>query len=92
MKNPYLMLEISQNADSKEIAKSRLKAMVARKYTNQEIANAAQQLMLPAKRLVADFLFPAKIKAKRPKLLESNFTTFEIIDNIDENALNSLSI
>lgn len=91
MKNPYEILEISQNADSKEITQGRLKAMVARKHTNQEIAIAAQQLMMPAKRLVADFLFPSKIKAKRPKLLKSNLI-IEDIDDIDENALNSLSI
>ena len=91
MKNPYEILGISQNANAKDITKGRLKAMVERKHTNQEIANAAQQLMMPAKRLVADFLFPSKIKAKRPKLLQSNITTFEDIDDIDENALNSLS-
>jgi hypothetical protein len=79
MKNPYEVLSVSQNAN------------VAEKYTNQEIAYAYSQLLKPSKRLAADFLFPSKIKAKRPKLLQVIIDTEENV-NIDENAFNSLKI
>jgi hypothetical protein len=91
MKNPYEVLSVSQNANVAEITKAKMKAMMARKYTNQEIAYAYSQLLKPSKRLAADFLFPSKIKAKRPKLLQVIIDTEENV-NIDENAFNSLKI
>ena len=66
-------------------------AMKEKKYSLQEIAMAAKQLLDPAKRLAADFMFPSKIKAKRPQKLsvevpEEKFT----LNDIDENAFDSL--
>ncbi len=42
-----------------------------KKYSLQEIAIAAKQLLDPAKRLAADFMFPAKIKARRIQIIQS---------------------
>ncbi len=90
MKNPYEVLSISQDATKEEIQKAFVRAQMenikTRKYEGRELMEARNQLMIPAKRLVADFLFPAKIKSKRPKPID--ISEFEIQGNIDANTLN----
>ena len=91
MINPYKILEISQNADKKEIIKGKMLAMKKRKYSLQEIQLAEKQLLNPSKRLIADFMFPSKIKAKRPKSIKVNVTLKNInIVNISPDEFNSL--
>jgi len=91
MQNPYEVLGISQNATKKEIIKGVMTAMKQRSYTLQKIQLAQKQLLNPAKRLVADFMFPSKIKAKRPKFLSINIKPENIsINDINENAFDSL--
>ena len=64
MTNPYTILGVSQDAEKAEIMKAQMFAMKKKEFPLQEIAVAAKQLLDPAKRLAADFMFPAKIKAK----------------------------
>ena len=91
MKNPYEVLGVSQNATKKEIINGGMVAMKQRIYTLQEIQLAQKQLLNPAKRLVADFMYPSKIKAKRPKLLSIDIKPVNIsINDINENAFDSL--
>lgn len=91
MSNPYQILNVSQNADKKEIMKAQMLAMKEKKYSLQEIALAAKQLLDPAKRLAADFMFPSKIKAKRPQKLSVEVPEEKItLNDIDENAFDSL--
>jgi hypothetical protein len=67
MNNPYQILGISQDADKKAIIDAQKTAMMEKKYSLNEIHSAMRQLLDPAKRLAADFMYPAKIKAKRPQ-------------------------
>jgi DnaJ-class molecular chaperone len=91
MKNPYQILNIGQDADKKEIQKAQMLAMKEKKYSMQEIAVASKQLLDPAKRLAADFMYPAKIKSKRPQKIEVVIPIEEIrITDIDDNAFDSL--
>lgn len=92
MNNPYHILKVSQDADKKEIQKAKMLAMKERKYSLPEIANAERQLLDPNKRLAANFLYPSKITAKRPQKIEVDIQIPRIsVDDIDENALNSLT-
>ena len=70
MNNPYQILHLSQNANRKEIMKAQMEAMKEREYSLQEIGTAVRYLLDPAKRLAADFMFPSKIKSKRPQKIE----------------------
>lgn len=91
MTNPYTILGVSQDADKTEIMKAQMVAMKKKEFPLQEIAVAAKQLLDPAKRLAADFMFPAKIKAKRIQPIQSTLTYKEInTDSLNENAFNSL--
>lgn len=91
MKNPYTILAVSQNADKGEIMKSQMVAMKKKEFSLQEIAIATKQLLDPAKRLAADFMFPAKIKAKRIQPIQNILTYQKInIDTLNENAFDSL--
>lgn len=93
MKNPYLILGVSQDANKKEIMKAQMLAMKKKEFPLQEIAKAARQLLKPSKRLAADFMFPAKIKVKRIKPIQCNLSFKNInTDAIDENAFDSLKI
>lgn len=69
MKNPYSILGVSQDAEKAEIMKAQMLAMKEKKYSLQEIQIAARQLLNPAKRLAADFMFPAKIKCNSQDLI-----------------------
>jgi len=65
--------------------------MKKKEYPLQEIAIAARQLLDPAKRLAADFMFPAKIKARRIQIIQSNLSYQEInTNNLNENAFDSI--
>ena len=91
MSNPYQILNVSQDADKKEIMKAQMLAMKEKKYSLQEIATAAKQLLDPAKRLAADFMFPSKIKAKRPQKISVEVPEEKItLNDIDENSFDSL--
>lgn len=91
MKNPYTILEVSQDAEKAEIMKAQMFAMKKKEFPLQQIAVAAKQLLDPAKRLAADFMFPAKIKAKRIQTISSTLSYKEINANtLNENAFNSL--
>lgn len=58
MKNPYIILDVSQDANNSQILKAMTMAMRKREYPNTEIAQAKAQLSKPATRLAADFTFP----------------------------------
>ena len=91
MKNPYTILGVNQDADKAEIMKAKMFAMKKKEFPLQEIAVAEKQLLDPAKRLAADFMFPAKIKAKRIQNIQSTLTYKEInTDTLNENAFDSL--
>lgn len=91
MKNPYTILEVSQDADKTEIMKAQMFAMKKKQFPLQEIAIAAKQLLDPAKRLAADFMFPAKIKAKRIQSIQSTLSYREInVNALNENAFDSI--
>jgi len=74
MKNPYEILGVSQDATGAEIIlglkKAQVENMKTKRYQLSELQAAQRQLQSPAKRLVADFLYPSRPKSKRPK----NFT------------------
>lgn len=91
MKNPYQILNVNQDADKKEIMKAQMSAMKEKNYSLQEIQIATKQLLDPAKRLAADFMFPAKLKAKRLQKIYIDIPIKKIdLDDIDQNAFNSL--
>lgn len=91
MENPYHILNVNQNASKKEILKAQMEAMKVKKYSLQEIGLATRQLLDPAKRLAADFMLPAKLKAKRPQRITVEFQPppFDLKE-INENAFDSL--
>jgi hypothetical protein len=91
MNNPYEILNVTQDADKKDILKAQMDVMREKKYSLQEIANATRQLLDPAKRLAADFMFPTKIRAKRPQKIVIDMEIENIsLKDIDENAFDSL--
>jgi DnaJ-class molecular chaperone len=91
MKNPYTILEVSQDADKAEIKKAQMFAMKKKELPLQEIAVAARQLLDPAKRLAADFMFPSQIRVKRIQTIQSSLSYKEInVKTLNENAFDSL--
>lgn len=89
MKNPYEVLGINQDASDFEINQGFNRAVVQnaklRQHTQPELMAARQQLLSPPRRLVADFMYPARPRAKRPKALawpglgdESTFPSFSL--------------
>lgn len=58
MKNPYIILDVPQDANNAQILKAMTLAMRKREYPNTEIAQARAQLSKPVTRLAADFTFP----------------------------------
>ncbi len=92
MKNPYEILNVSQNAVKTEIMKAQMLAMREKKHSLQVIQVATRQLLDPAKRLAADFMFPTKMKSKRPQLIPVNFEIQDVdLSKLKENSFNSLS-
>ena len=91
MSNPYEILKVIQDADKKEIMKAQMLAMKERRYSLPEIQIAVRQLLDPAKRLAADFMFPSKIKAKRPQKISVDIPVDKIdLNDIDEDTFDSL--
>ena len=91
MSNPYEILKVSQDADKGEIMKGQMLAMKERKFSLQEIKIAARQLLDPAKRLAADYMFPIKIKSKRIQKIAVEIPVEKIdLNDIDENTFDSL--
>lgn len=96
MNNPYQVLVLHQDATKEEIHKAFIKAQMenvkSKKFSGKEIMEAQKQLMNPEKRLVADFLFPSKLKSKRLKLIEDNlFIPKEFAEfKLDADRLDSL--
>jgi DnaJ-class molecular chaperone len=91
MKNPYTILGVSQDAEKADVMKAQMMAMKDKKYSLQEIQIAAKQLLDPAKRLAADFMFPAKIKARRIQIIQSNLDYQDInVNGLNENAFDSI--
>lgn len=91
MKNPYEILEVSQDASTAQILKAMTMALRKRQYSNTEIAQANAQLRKPATRLAADFTFPIfesyenmepLIAALQPEIID--------INSINADAYNSL--
>ena len=91
MKNPYQILEVSQDANNSQILKAQMNAMRKRQYPNTDIAQARAQLSKPATRLAADFTFPVFEPFDDMQLLQANLQP-DIIDvnTIDPNKHNSL--
>lgn len=58
MKNPYIILNVPQDANNAQLLKAMTVAMRKRMYPNTDIAQARAQLSKPATRLAADFTFP----------------------------------
>lgn len=58
MRNPYEILEVSQDANNPQILKAMTTAMRKGVYSKTDIAQARAQLSKPATRLAADFTFP----------------------------------
>lgn len=91
MSNPYEILKVNQDADKGEIMKAQMLAMKEKKYSLQEIAVAVRQLLDPAKRLAADYMFPTKIKSKRIQKIAVEIPVEKIdLNDIDENTFDSL--
>lgn len=91
MKNPYIILDVPQNANNAQILKAMTLAMRKREYPNTEIAQARAQLSKPVTRLAADFTFPIFDPFDDMKPLVATLQP-EIIDinSIDSEIHNSL--
>lgn len=91
MKNPYEILNVTQDANNGAILKAQMTAMRERKYSNAEIAAARAQLSKPASRLAADFTFPIFDDVGELDDLKSSVKPTNIdINSINDNAYNSL--
>ena len=92
MNNPYKILGVSQDADKAEIKRAQLVAMKEKRYTLQEIHQAVRELLDPAKRLAADFMYPGSIKVKRPQKIVVEIELQNIdLQSINENIFDSLN-
>lgn len=90
MKNPYKILNLSQDATNSEIVKAQIPALKSRKYSMKEITEAQSMLRKPSTRLAADFTFPIFDSGKIEKIgtnIKSKSINF---DSVDENKYNSL--
>ena len=91
MKNPYQVLNVSQDANSSEIMRAMALAMRTRQYTPREIAEARAILSKPATRLAADFTFPIFPKVSVIKELESiEQPTDLVVGMLNQEKYNSL--
>lgn len=91
MKNPYIILDVPQDANNAQILRAMTLAMRRREYPNTEIAQARAQLSKPVTRLAADFTFPIFEPFDDMKPLVATLQP-EIIDinSIDSEIHNSL--
>ena len=91
MKNPYIVLGLSQNATNQEIIVSVAKAMKNRTFSTREVAEARVTLSKPASRLAADFTFPIFPQRKKISLIVPTLKSTGItIDSIDPDKYDSL--
>jgi hypothetical protein len=91
MENPYKILKVNQDVDKNGIKKAQLIAMKEKCFTLQEIHNAVRELLSPAKRLAADFMYPGNIKVKRPQKIVVEISLQNIdLQSINENIFDSL--
>jgi DnaJ-class molecular chaperone len=91
MNNPYQILGISQDADNKEIMEAQKVAMMEKKFPLTDIHSAMRQLLDPAKRLAADFMYPAKINTRRPQKITVDIDAVNLnIDDISDDSFDSL--
>jgi hypothetical protein len=92
MNNPYQVLGVNQDADKREIMNAQKIAMQEKKYPLPEIHSAMRQLLDPAKRLAAGFMYPAKMKVKRPQKITLDIPTFNgNMDEISDDSFDSLN-
>jgi hypothetical protein len=93
MKNPYEILNISQDATKQEIIAAQKQAMLQRKFPMNEIALATKQLLDAEKRLAADFMYPSKLSAKRPKKIETEINVIHVdLNTVNPDAFCSLKL
>lgn len=91
MKNPYQVLNISQDANSADLIKAQALAMRSKAYSLREIAEARSILSKPATRLAADFTFPIFPEVEKIQELKSIAqSTGLVVDMLDDNKYNSL--
>ena len=92
MNNPYKILGVNQDANKNDIKRAQLVAMKEKKYPLQEIHRAVRELLDPAKRLAADFMYPGSIKVKRPQKIVVEVVLQNIdLRSINENIFDSLN-
>jgi hypothetical protein len=90
MNNPYTILGLSQDADDRQIARSQIAALRARRFNMNEITAAQAALRKPATRLAADFTFPI-IKKEPLPILKSNIKSEPVdFDSLNVNKYDSL--
>lgn len=91
MKNPYIILNVPQDANNPQILKAMTVAMRKREYPNTEIAQARAQLSKPATRLAADFTFPIfepfddmepLVATLQPEIIDVNSIDSEIYNSL----------
>ena len=91
MKNPYIILDVPQDANNAQILKAMTLAMRKREYPNTEIAQARAQLSKPVTRLAADFTFPIfdpfddmkpLVATLQPKIIDINSIDSEIHNSL----------
>lgn len=96
MKNPYKFFNINQDATSQEIQRAAMlkqkEIKKTKEVSSQELMIMKKQLLNPEKRLIADFLFPKKIKGKRSKVCKITplSTKENEINELNHNAFDSL--
>ena len=91
MKNPYKILNLSQDATNSEIVKAQIPALKSRKYSMKEITEAQSTLRKPSTRLAADFTFPILDTEKIEPVISSIKSKSIDFDTIDENKYYSLT-
>lgn len=91
MKNPYLVLGISQDASNQDIIRAVAVAMRKREYSTREIAEARTILSKPSSRLAADFTFPIFPQRKNISEIEATLKpTGLTVDKLNTNKYDSL--
>lgn len=91
MKNPYQILNISQDASSADLVRAQALAMRNREYSPREIAEARAVLSKPATRLAADFTLPILPEINEiQELIPIAQPTDLVVDKLDEDKYNSL--
>lgn len=94
MKNPYEILGLSQEATEADITQGFNRALMhnmkSKQYTPAELMAARKQLLTPARRLVADLVYPARPKAKRPRKMNWPALQEVNLDLLSNDAYDSL--